>query len=76
MDQYLFKVTLIKDNFLKPIRLHFSILDFNFLPLKQLDDFRDEGLLVKILFNSFDGLHKVKVIILDSLLKVGYGRFF
>jgi hypothetical protein len=76
MAHDLFEVSLIEHNFVKPIRLHFSILNSVFLPLEHFNNLRNDCLLTGTFLNCTNGFHKVKIIILYSLFEVDNGRSF
>jgi hypothetical protein len=76
MAHNLFEVSLIEHNFVKPIRLHFSILNSVLLPLEHFNNLRNDRLFTWTFLNCTNGFHKVKIIILYSLFEVDNGRSF
>ncbi len=76
MAHDLFEVSLVEHNFVKPIRLHFSILNPVLLPLEHFYNLRNDCLFTGTFLNCTNGFHKVKIIILYSLFEVDNRRSF
>ncbi len=76
MGHYPIKISLIEHDLLKPIGFHLPCVYPLVMLLEQLDDLRDDGvLLVCVLLYCPGRLHEVEVVVLDSLQVYDIGPF-